>query len=304
MKPTIRLIISLFLITFSLLITSSAGPVNIIAVAPTQTGADERPPLDQLIDVGGYRLHMKCIGTGSPTVILEAGQGGGSDDWDMVMPEVAKHTRVCAYDRAGRGTSDPARRKLRRFDSHTYIELRNGQEVVRDLHTLLAKAGESGPYAIAAHSLGGLFAILYTHQYPKEIVGLVFVDISHPDQTARADALTTPEMAKRRHYGLMQNREGLDIDEILAQVRALNWRTSVPLYVLARGTTAPPSADWTAENWAKYGAAQRELQQDHARRSSNSKLIIAEKSGHAIHQDQPELVIDAIKQVVNIARTK
>jgi pimeloyl-ACP methyl ester carboxylesterase len=304
MKPTIRLIISLFLIPFSLLITSSAGPVNIIAVAQTQTGANERPPLDQLIDVGGYRLHLKCIGTGNPTVILEAGQGGGSDDWDMVMPEVAKHTRVCAYDRAGRGTSDPARRKLRRFDSHTYIELRNGQEVVRDLHTLLAKAGEGGPYVIAAHSLGGLFAILYTHQYPKEIVGLVFVDISHPDQTARADALTTPEMARRRHDGLMQNREGVDIDEILAQVRALNWRTSVSLYVLARGATAPPSADWTAENWAKYGAAQREMQQDHARRSSNSKLIIAEKSGHAIHQDQPELVIDAIKQVVNIARTK
>ena len=303
MKPAKRLIISLFLTPFSLLIIT-AGPVNDIAVAQTQTGANERPPLDKSIDVGGSRLHLKCIGTGSPTVILEAGQGGGVDDWDTVMPEVAKLTRVCAYDRAGRGTSDPARRKLRRFDSHTYIELRTGQEVVRDLHTLLANAGEGGPYVIAAHSLGGLFAILYAQQYPKEIAGLVFVDISHPDQTARADALTTPEMAKRRHDGLMQNREGLDVDEILAQVRALNWRTSVPLYVLARGATAPPSADWTAENWAKYGAAQREMQQDHARRSSNSKLIIAEKSGHAIHQDQPELVIDAIKQVVNIVRTK
>jgi pimeloyl-ACP methyl ester carboxylesterase len=132
----------------------------------------------------------------------------------------------------------------------------------------------------------------------------VFVDISHPDQTARADALTTPEMARRRHDGLMQNREGVDIDEIMAQVRALNWRTGVPLYVLARGAIIPPPADWTAENWAKYGAAQREMQQDHARRSSNGKLIIAEKSGHDIHQDQPELVIDAIKQVVNIARAK
>jgi hypothetical protein len=105
MKPTKR--ISLFLIPFSLMITSSASPVNTIAVAQTQTGPNERPPLDQSIDVGGYRLHLKCIGTGSPTVILEAGQGGGSDDWDIVMPEVAKHTRVCAYDRgdAGRETS-------------------------------------------------------------------------------------------------------------------------------------------------------------------------------------------------------
>ena len=304
MKPTIRLIFLLASIPFSLLITTSAGPVKIIAAPQTRTGASERPHLDQLIDVGGYRLHLKCVGTGGPTVILEAGQGAGSDDWDMVMPEVAKHTRVCAYDRAGRGTSDPAPRKLRRFDSHTYIELRTGQEVVPDLHTLLAKAGEAGPYVIAAHSLGGLFAILYTHQYPKEIVGLVFVDISHPDQTARSDALTTPEMARRRHDGLMQNREGVDIDEIMAQVRALNWRTSVPLYVMARGAIIPPPANWTAENWAKYGAAQREMQQDYARRSSNSKLIIAEKSGHDIHQDQPELVIDAIKQVINLTRNK
>ena len=304
MKPTIRLIILSASIPFSLLITSSARPVKIITAPQTQTGASERPPSDQLIDVGGYRLHLKCSGSGSPTVILEAGQGGGSDDWDEVMPEVAKHTRVCAYDRAGRGTSDPAPRKLRRFNSHTYIELRTGQEVVRDLRTLLAKAGEAGPNVIAAHSLGGLYAILYTHQYPNEIVGLVFVDISHPDQTARAAALTTPEMARRRRDGLMQNREGVDIDETLAKVRALNWRTSVPLYVLARGAVIPPPADWTAENWAKYTAAQREMQQDYARRSSNSKLIIAEKSGHNIHQDQPDLVIDAIKQVVNLARNK
>src|SRR6266446_1877126 len=132
--------------------------------------------------------------------------------------------------------------------------------------------------------------------------GLVLVDASHPDQIARANALMKPELAKRRRDGLMQNEEGADVDEILAEVRATHWRTNIPLYVLAKGSVRPPPADWSAENWEKYRQAQREMQADHARRSPNSKLIIAEKSGHEIPNDQPDLVIDAIKQVVNLAR--
>src|SRR5262245_11968113 len=125
-----------------------AAQEKVFGATQAQTQNNERPDLDQLVDVGGYRLHLKCSGNGSPTVVLEAGLGGSSDDWGKVMPEVAKHTRVCAYDRPGRGNSDPAPRKQRRFGSHTYIELRTGQEVVRDLHSLLAKAGETGPYVI------------------------------------------------------------------------------------------------------------------------------------------------------------
>ncbi len=242
---------------------SQAGPVPVVLRPQPQTGAGERPALDQLVDVGGYRLYIKCIGSGSPTVILEAGLGGGSDDWDKA-----------------------------------------GQQIVQDLHTLLAKAGVSGPYVLVGHSLGGLYAILYANNYPKEIVGMVLVDASHPDQIARANALMKPELAKRRRDGLMQNEEGADVDEILAEVRATHWRTNIPLYVLAKGSVRPPPADWSAENWEKYRQAQREMQADHARRSPNSKLIIAEKSGHEIPNDQPDLVIDAIKQVANLARNK
>jgi len=304
LKLTLLLNILLVLMPLSPVTFSQAGPVPVVLRPQPQTGAGERPALDQLVDVGGYRLYIKCIGSGSPTVILEAGLGGGSDDWDKVMPDVGKFARVCSYDRPGEGKSDRAPRTLRRFGSHTYIELRTGQQIVQDLHTLLAKAGVSGPYVLVGHSLGGLYAILYANKYPKEIVGMVLVDASHPDQIARANALMKPELAKRRRDGLMQNEEGADVDEILAEVRATHWRTNIPLYVLAKGSVRPPPADWSAENWEKYRQAQREMQADHARRSPNSKLIIAEKSGHEIPNDQPDLVIDAIKQVVNLARNK
>ena len=224
--------------------------------------------------------------------------------WSKVMPDVGKFTRVCAYDRPSEGKSDPAPRPLRRFGSHTYIELRTGRQIVQDLHRLLAKAGEAGPYVLVGHSLGGLYAILYANQYPKDSVGMVLVDASHPDQDARAAALRGPELTKRNHDELMQNEEGADIDQLFAQVRAEHWHSNIPLYVLAKGHVRPPPSGWTSEQWTKYTQAQREMQADHAQRSPNSKLIIAEKSGHSIHKDQPELVIDAIKQVVNFARNK
>ncbi len=246
-----------------------------------QTGASERLPLDQLVDVGGYRLYIKCIGSGSPTVILEAGLGGDSSGWSKVMPDVGKFTRVCAYDRPSEGKSDPAPRPLRRFGSHTYIELRTGQQITQDLHTLLAKAVEAGPYVLVGHSLGGLYAILYANQYAKDIVGMVLVDASHPDQNARAAALTRPELAKRSHEGLMQNEEGADIDAIFAQVRAEHWRSNIPLYVLAQGLVRPPPAEWSSDQWTKYTQATRDMQADHARRSPNSKLIIAERADTA-----------------------
>lgn len=196
-----------------------------------------------MADVGGYRLSIKCIGVGSPTVILEAGLGSSSKTWEKVMPAVGRFTRVCSYDRPGQGKSDPAPRAIRRFGSHRYIELRTGQQIVQDLHTLLAKAGAAGPYVLVGHSLGGLYAILYANQYPKDIVGMVLVDSAHQDQVAREEALMTPEQAKHDHEGLEQNQEGIDIDGILAEVRATNWHSSIPLYVLVHGLQGSPSAN-------------------------------------------------------------
>jgi pimeloyl-ACP methyl ester carboxylesterase len=301
MKPVLLPNILLVLISLCLMSGPLTGNVDVLA-SQTQSGTAERASLDKLIDVGGYRLHIKCVGNGSPTVILEAGLGGGLNHWSKVMPDIGKFTRVCAYDRPSEGDSDPAPRPLRRFGSHTYIQLRTGNESVQDLHNLLLRTKEAGPYVFVGHSLGGIYVMLYANQYPKEIVGMVLVDASHPDQFVRQAKLIKPELAKQDHDGLMQNREGADIDQILAKVRATHWHSDIPLYVLARGRVSPPPSDWSAEAWAKYTQAQREMQADHARRSRNGKLIIAEKSGHDIPNDQPELVVDAIRQVVSLAR--
>jgi len=141
----------------------------------TQNDIKKYPMPGQLIDVGGYRLHLYCTGKatdGNPTVILEQGLGGTTPAWGLIQPEVAKVTRVCAYDRAGMGWSDPALKGTQR----------DGQQIVKDLHTLLQKANISGPYVMVGWSFGGLYTRIFAHQYPEEVAGMVLLDSSHPDQ--------------------------------------------------------------------------------------------------------------------------
>ena len=138
--------------------------------------ADARayPPPGRLVDVGGYRLHIACFGErrpGTPTVVLEDGSAGvGSIDWRPVQALVAPATRVCAYDRAGFGWSDPGPAP------------RTAGRVTAELHTLLRGAGEEGPYVLAGHSLGGYFNRVYASAHPGEVAGMVLVDASHEDQ--------------------------------------------------------------------------------------------------------------------------
>lgn len=285
-----------------LALSSATSTKGTAATQAADAGND--PVLERLVDVGGYRLYLKCIGVGGPTVILEAGLGGSSKTWDKVVPVVSTLTRVCSYDRPNEGKSDPAPRAIRSIGSRQYIKLRRGREIVADLHTLLAKAAVDGPYVFVGHSIGGLYAILYANQHPTEIVGMVLVDASHPDQIAREEALMTPEQARHDHEGLQQNEEGVDIDEVFAEARASHWHSTIPLYVLVQGVVRPPPPDWSAEQWAKKVQLWRELQADHARRSPNSRIIVAEKSGHGIPNDQPDLVIDAITRVVNLAKSR
>jgi pimeloyl-ACP methyl ester carboxylesterase len=141
----------------------------------TQADQKEYPAPGELIDIGGYRLHLYCMGEpvdGSPTVILEQGLGGTSPAWTWVQPEVAKVTRVCAYDRAGLGWSDPAPKGTPR----------DGKEVATELHTLLQKANIEAPYVMVGHSFGGLYTRVFAHQYPEDVVGVVLLESSHPDQ--------------------------------------------------------------------------------------------------------------------------
>jgi pimeloyl-ACP methyl ester carboxylesterase len=125
----------------------------------------------QLVDVGGHRLHIHCTGTGSPTVVLEAGLGDFSammDAWSA--PDVAKNTRVCTYDRAGRGWSESASGP------------QDAVGVATDLRTLLRNADVEGPYVLAGHSAGGAYVQVFANLYPDDVAGLVLLDSMSPDQ--------------------------------------------------------------------------------------------------------------------------
>lgn len=139
------------------------------------TEADRRnlPAPGNLIDVGGFKMHISCKGEGSPTVILETLSGGTSSYWGWVQPEVAEKTRVCVYDRAGRGWSEP--------DPEPITLART----VRNLHTLLANANVEGPYVLVGHSIGGIYVRQFAAEFPEEVVGLVLVDAAHPYQFDR-----------------------------------------------------------------------------------------------------------------------
>ncbi len=125
----------------------------------------------ELVDVGGHRLFISCTGTGSPTVVLEGGLGQGSAYFARIAPEVASTTRVCAYDRAGRGMSEPA------------TGPQDGAAIARDLHALLAASGNPGPYILAGHSSGGVYVRFFAAAYPDEVAGVVLLDAQSPHAT-------------------------------------------------------------------------------------------------------------------------
>jgi pimeloyl-ACP methyl ester carboxylesterase len=127
--------------------------------------------IGRAVDIGGRILNIDCAGDGAPAVILEPGGGGyGGYNWRKVQPEVAKFTRVCWYDRAGEGWSDPP------------PTTRNSAMVSHDLHELLLRAPVPGPYVLVGHSIGGSYVRIYAAQFPADVVGMVLVDSSHPDQ--------------------------------------------------------------------------------------------------------------------------
>src|SRR5215207_4893422 len=151
----------------SLIVLAAAGALY-QAVATTIDRRSFAPP-GRMLDVGGYQMHISCTGQGSPTVLLEAGAGTPSGVWAWVQPELTQQARVCAYDRAGLGWSEPG--------PHP----RDAGSVAQELHTLLQRAGETGPFVLAGHSLGGQYALMFAQRYPEETAGLVLIDAQHPD---------------------------------------------------------------------------------------------------------------------------
>jgi pimeloyl-ACP methyl ester carboxylesterase len=138
------------------------------------------PPPGKFVAVDGHRMHINCTGEGGPTVIMDAGLGGWSLDWSTVQPHIARFTRVCSYDRAGLGWSEPG------------TIPGDAQHAVGDLHSLLANSGEPGPFVLVGHSNGGLRVVLYAHTYPREVAGVVLVDPTPRTTDAERVAFLTP----------------------------------------------------------------------------------------------------------------
>jgi len=151
------------------------------AVETAALASDQRshPMPGQSYDVGGYRLHLNCTGSGGPTVVLQSGLGELSPSWARIATAAAGTTRVCAYDRAGQGWSDDA------------PQIQDGLQVAADLHTLLDRAGEHGPYVLVGHSIGGSYAMTYAARYPEQVAGMVLLDPSDPYQVTSAPSGTS-----------------------------------------------------------------------------------------------------------------
>jgi pimeloyl-ACP methyl ester carboxylesterase len=295
------------------------------------------PPIGQMVDVGGFRLHAHIEGRGSPAVVLDSGAGGVGLMWEFVRPAIARFTQVVVYDRAGLGWSDPSPRP------------RTADVMAEELHALLANAAISGPYILVGWSLGGPVARQFTAKYPAEVAGMVLVDSAHEQQVKRFPARLTSMFASMSSmFGLMKALANLGVfalrpamlaaegsDKLPAAVTAAirgvmassgkhlsamvaeteavaEGRTrpveslgNLPLIVLSHGrldaNAVPPSLG--PEVLDEYERTWQAIQVELAALSTRGKRIVAERSGHAIPVEQPDLVIEAITELVEATRT-
>ena len=274
-----------------------------------------------LVDIGGGRkMYLECRGAGSPTVVLVAGLKGSAEDWNIakgpgptVFAEVAKFTRVCAYDRPG----TPVGEKPSRSDP--VPQPTTAGLAVADLHALLRAAGEARPYVLVGHSYGGLVVRLYASSYPEDVSGLVLVDAL---TEGLRDAETPEQWAIQRKLMEGDIRESLvlypalernDPDRSFDQVRAAPLLRPLPLVVLSADRPWGPQvpsmiaagvlpADVPPDFGYVTDAAQKKAQERLAKLVPNAKHISNTNSGHEIHKEQPQLVINSIREVVEAVR--
>ena len=314
-----RVILSLIAIAAVLLAGSSAFNAIELRLAWTR-----HAPPGAFYTVNGARMHIDCIGAGEPTIVLDTGFGDNATVWRKVQPELAKTTRVCSYDRAGSGWSDPLPGS------------RDANQIVEQEHALLQQAGISGPIVLMGHSIAGLYIRAYATHFPEHVAGIVFVDGSSPGQfkipvianevnsqswaPLHAAAILglprlnwllgrpVPDMSPQAgrdeaeaefhtHVGALATemhsffRSG---DEV-AQTGPYG---ALPILIFSQDTTKPGS-----EDMAPFAAPWNQMQENFKKLSTHSRRIIAKGSSHYIQLDRPDLIEKEVPPFIEQIRT-
>ena len=267
-------------------------------------------PPGRLLNMGGYRLHLYCTGSGGPTVILEHGHRATDLDWYLVQPQLATFTRVCSYDRAGYGWSDASPKP------------RLPSVMADELNSLLRSASEKPPYILVAHSYGSFDALMFAHKFPNQVAGLVLVDATTATSLPRiswrtklwfgmmrltmpfglprwrgwcgggppATAALKQALTCRSRYYETIAREESEFPQSAEEIRRITSLDAVPLVVIARD----PATGHNLQAEARHQQQQREF----LKLSRNSRFLVAGRSGHDIPLARPDVIVDAVKMLV------
>ncbi len=281
------------------------------------------PAPGKMVDMGGYKFHIKIAGEehiNGPTVVLEMGGGGSCLHWSLVQPEIAKFARVVSYDRGGYGWSDAS------------PKIRTSENIAQELYEVLQRAGIKGPYILVGHSFGGMAVRLFAKKHPKDVTGIVLVDAVHENQPGIFPpsanwilksleyplshsmikaanflgvlrifkVLERPNNFSKETYRQMTSNfytskfitAALEEYEYFRksqqQIKESGNLGDIPLIVLSAGKRRVP-----IEFWEKWQAFQKDLTQ----KSTRSKQIIAPNSGHKMNQEAPEVITQAVKEL-------
>jgi pimeloyl-ACP methyl ester carboxylesterase len=288
-------------------LTSQAAPAVPRASIPAAT-----PNSDfKSANVGSRTIRYHCEGKGQPTVVIE--QGGGISlesvfswkqrvGWAALAPQIASLTRMCVYDRIGLGRSSKADHARTSFD------------IASELHAMLAVEKIQAPYVFAGQSLGGMNALAFANRYPSEVAGVVLVDSSHPQQLSRTNAVLPPPRADEPEAlrgfrdgpeRTMMGGEWFDFAKNAEQFTHHMSIGAIQLIVLTAAPQPPNDQGPLPREWQlAIEPVHQQLQRELTKFSTNSKQVVAQKAGHNIQLEEPQLVLDAITELVMKARAQ
>jgi pimeloyl-ACP methyl ester carboxylesterase len=235
---------------------------------------------EMFVQINNCKLYAKLVGesNGKPTVIMDAGYGDFSKTWDTLIGDISKISGVLIYDRAGLGKSE------------TSSNPRTSREMVKELKELLVEVNIKPPYILVGHSFGGVNMRMFATEYQNEVCGLVLVDSTPEDYRERFLPTMPQEFQQAYNKQFVYEGNYEEFMESLKQLKETRRKLNVPLMVLSAGK----KAHYTKESQELWNEMQREILEI----STNAELVIAENSAHYIQNDEPEVVVSAIKRLI------